>query len=96
MSHGYDKKAIDEYNDSVRKRIEKASNVLGIPMERFEPKDIKGNKHLLGLFEYETTSKEDKSHTYQEFITQGAKKYAYKDMDGGIHITVAGVPKSRC
>lgn len=43
-------------------------------MERYEPEDIKGNKHLLGLFEYETTSKLDKSHTYKEFVTQRSQK----------------------
>lgn len=40
---------------------------------------------MMGLFEKECN--------YDEFITQGAKKYAYK-IDGKIHITVAGVPKS--
>jgi hypothetical protein len=34
---------------------------------------------------------------YKEFITQGAKKYAYRDKKyGDIHITVSGVPKERC
>ncbi|MBR5513688.1 MAG: hypothetical protein IKV85_06850 [Ruminococcus sp.] len=31
--------------------------------------------------------------TYKEFITQGAKRYALRDMDGNVKITVAGVPK---
>ena len=53
-------------------------------LEKLEVKDIKGNKHLLGLFE--------KDAHYKEFITQGAKKYAYK-VDDKIKITVAGVPK---
>ena len=60
-------------------------------MEKYEPEDIKGNKHLLGVFESETRG--DSKYTYQEFITQGAKKYAVKQEDK-IHITVAGVPKS--
>lgn len=29
-------------------------------------------------------------------LRNGAKKYAYRDMDGSLHITVAGVPKERC
>ena len=45
---------------------------------------------MLGLFESETGS--GRNHTYDEFITQGAKKYAYK-IDDKIKITVAGVPK---
>lgn len=49
-----------------------------------------GEKHLLGLFEFET--KKDRKHTYDKFITQGAKKYAV-EIDGDIEITVAGVPK---
>lgn len=36
----------------------------------------------------------DNLFTYKEFITQGAKKYAYKTFDDKIHITVSGVPKS--
>lgn len=41
---------------------------------------------MLGLFDH------DKS--YSQFITQGAKKYAYIDReDYKIHITVSGVPK---
>ena len=66
---GYDKKAIENYNDKVRKRIEHVSKSLDIPMSRFEPEDIKGKKHLLGLFEYETTT-DNKEHTYREFVTQ--------------------------
>ena len=60
-------------------------------MEKYAPVDIKGRKHLIGLFESET--KGESLYTYQELITQGAKKYAYKQ-DDKIHITVAGVPKS--
>lgn len=42
---------------------------------------------MLGLFDLDAK--------YSEFITQGAKKYAYKEKgNDDIHITVAGVPKS--
>jgi hypothetical protein len=41
---------------------------------------------MLGVFDHD--------EHYDEFITQGAKKYAYK-IDGKIGITVAGVPKKR-
>ena len=62
------------------------SNELGIDFEKYQPKDIKGRKHLIGLFEHDGY--------YSEFITQGAKKYAYIDSeDKKIHITVSGVPK---
>lgn len=50
------------------------------------PKDIKGKKRMLGVFDHDAD--------YKEFVTQGAKKYAYRDKKyGEIHITIAGVPK---
>ena len=88
---GYDKSIFDKYNQSVEDKIRKVSELRGIPYERFAPADIKGNAHLLGVFECETGK--GRSVTYDEFITQGAKKYAYK-IDGEIHVTVSGVPKS--
>ena len=89
---GYDKSIINEYNKSVKDRIKYVSKILNIPIEKYSPEDIKGEKHLLGVFECET-NKGDK-YTYDEFITQGAKKYAVKK-DGEIEITVAGVPKEK-
>lgn len=47
--------------------------------------DPKGHKHYLGVYENEGT--------YKRFITMGAKKYAYEDAAGELHITVAGVSK---
>ena len=92
---GYDKKVFEDYNSSVIAKIKHVANELKIPFERFGPYDIKGNQHILGLFEFETVNNRD--HTYDEFITQGAKKYAVK-RDGEIEITVSGVPKkgARC
>lgn len=84
LREGYDKTVFDKYNDSVLQKIAKASRKLDIPIERFMPKDIKGKSRPLGIFEYEGR--------YDEFITQGAKKYAVKE-NGEIHITVSGVPK---
>lgn len=53
------------------------------------PKDVKGKTRMLGVFDHDAD--------YKEFITQGAKKYAYRDKKyGEIHITVSGVPKERC
>ncbi len=85
VTKGYEKRVIDEYNDSVMKRINKVSKELKIPLEKFMPEDIKGIKHPLGVFD-------DDGH-YKKFITQGAKKYCYESYDG-LHITVSGVPKS--
>lgn len=87
---GYDKTIIEDYNKQVEERIDYVSDILKIPKVKFAPYDKYGISHMLGLFESET--KKDKIHTYDSFITQGAKKYAY-EIDGKIKITVAGVPK---
>jgi len=84
LVEGYDKNVFIDYNKSVEERINFVAKVLKLDVNKYAPSDIKGNVHMMGLFEKECT--------YQEFITQGAKKYAYK-IDGNIHITVAGVPK---
>ena len=91
VREGYDKNIIKEYNKNVIERIKYVSRVLNIPIEKYSPKDIKGDKHLLGVFECET--KNNDPFTYKRFITQGAKKYATEDFKGNIKITVAGVPK---
>ena len=49
--------------------------------------DPSGTEHYLGLYEHDGT--------YKRFITMGAKKYAYEDESGKLHITVAGVAKSK-
>lgn len=90
LTKGYNKVVIDEYNKSVEKKIEFVSQILHINKDRFAPLDKNGNSHMLGIFEVET--EDGKEHTYEKFITQGAKKYAYQN-DKKIHITVAGVPK---
>ena len=45
--------------------------------------DMNGRRHYIGVFEPD-------GH-YKQFITQGAKRYAYMDFDDEIHVTVAGV-----
>lgn len=90
LKQGYDKSVIDDYNKFVENKINRVSKLLNIDVERYAPKDSKGKKHMLGLFECET--KENHKYTYDKFITQGAKKYAY-ELDDKISITVAGVPK---
>lgn len=91
LRQGYDKTIFEKYNESVIKRLQYVSEKIGIPFERFKPKDTFGEEHILGIFESET--KKGRVHTYDFFITQGAKKYAFQ-IDNKIKITVAGVPKS--
>lgn len=90
LKKGYNEQVIKDYNSFVERKIKYVSKVLDIDVNRFAPTDIYGVPHMLGLFEKENDKHE---HTYDEFITQGAKKYAYK-VDDEIHITVAGVPKN--
>lgn len=95
LKEGYNKENIEEYNREVKEKILRVSKELKIDFEKYKPKDIKGNEHLIGLFENE--SERGYKFTYDEFITQGAKKYAYiSSSDKKIHITVSGVPKKRC
>jgi hypothetical protein len=95
---GYDKNIFEEYNNTVKERIENVSKRLGIDIKRYVPSDIKGIPHMIGIFEKEGKNE----HTYERFITQGAKKYAFEEkeldkktskMVNKIHITVSGVPK---
>ena len=60
---------IEEYNKNVLVKIDKVCKHYKLDKESFSPVDIKGEKHTLGLF--------DPDGFYQDFITQGAKKYAY-------------------
>ena len=88
LKNGFDIKVIENYNKNVMEKIKKASEDLEIEIDKFQPKDTKGIKRTLGLF--------DDDGEYTQFITQGAKKYAYIDKkDYKIHITVSGVPKKK-
>ena len=97
---GYDEEVFNKYNKSVENKIKFVSEILEIPFDKFAPSDKYGIPHMLGVFEKEI--EKHQKYSYNEFITQGAKKYAYKsdDLDKktkeikeNIHITVAGVPK---
>ena len=68
LKQGYDKQVIEDYNKFVEEKIKYVSKTLEINYEKFAPTDIYGESHMLGLF--------DSDGNYNEFITQGAKKYA--------------------
>lgn len=53
--------------------------------EEFSALDPSGKRHYIGVYEFE--------ENYKRFKTMGAKKYAYEDMAGALHITVSGVNK---
>lgn len=75
---------IKNYNLHVREQLERAADFHGIPMSDFEPETIKGEKKLIGVWDFEGT--------YDKFKTLGAKRYlVQKGKD--IEFTVAGVNK---
>lgn len=75
--------------DSIKFTGDYLVNFLDLNAELADPElsavDPKGKRHYLGVFEYEGCSK--------QFITLGAKKYAYTDDLYNLHLTVAGVNK---
>ena len=75
---------IKNYNLHVREQLEKAADFHGLPMSDFEPETIKGEKKLIGVWDYEGT--------YDKFKTLGAKRYLVQKGDK-IEFTVAGVNK---
>lgn len=75
---------IKNYNLHVREQLEKASDFHGIPMSDFEPETIKGEKKLIGVWDFEGT--------YDKFKTLGAKRYLVQN-GNDIEFTVAGVNK---
>ena len=74
----YNKQVVERYKALIKKYPE-------FTLDDFMPTDSKGVKHPLGFFEDDGE--------YEEFITLGAKKYAYRE-NGELHITCAGVAKS--
>lgn len=75
---------INKYNERVKRKLERACKVHGIPIEMTEPKTIKGEKKPLGVWDYD-------GH-FDRFRTLGAKRYMV-DIDGDINITVSGLNK---
>ena len=62
VREGFDINVINNYNEKVMKKIEIASKELDISIDKFMPKDSKGNKRPLGVFDHDDD--------YKEFITQ--------------------------
>ena len=73
---------IGEYN---RQRIHDSR------LNKAYAKDRKGIIHYMGVFENEI---ENDDKAYDRFKTMGAKKYVY-ELDGKLHITIAGVSKKK-
>ena len=83
-----DMHGLDEVNEEYKRRDLESG---GYAVDSF------GNTHYMGVFENEDDSRHGVK--YAEFITQGAKKYAFRKWDKNdklqVGITVAGVPKRK-
>ena len=74
-------KFIGDYSEQFEKLNEELYD------RRYSASDRSGREHPLGVYE--------KDASYLRFKTMGAKKYAYEDMKGNLHLTVSGVSKSK-
>ena len=77
----------EEYNERIRLQHKKCLDFWNLPIDLCEPKTIKGEKKLLGSFEYEHGGK-----PFERFKTLGAKRYITYD-HGKLEVTVAGLGK---
>lgn len=77
------------YNTMITKKVETVLDYYDIDRSEAAPKTIKGVPKPIGVWDHET-----KDDYYKEFKTLGAKRYMYEQSDG-IHITVAGLGKTK-
>ena len=80
----YDGDYFERENEVVLTRHAEIAKELDIDINDLSPVDIKGNKHPLGVWEFEGY--------YKEFKSLGCKQYLYSDKKG-LHLTCAGVSK---
>lgn len=76
---------IENYNKDIAKLEDKVANELGFDASKFTAVTKKGKVKRLGIMEREEDC--------EEFKTLGAKRYVDL-IDGKIHCTIAGLPKS--
>ena len=88
-------KDIEEMNAIQDAALKESCRVNKLPEELFYAKDIKGETHVLGYWDFEGTDK----HPYKVFKTLGAKRYLYEtdpDKNGNyLHLTFAGWNKKK-
>mgnify|MGYP002525630639 CR=1 FL=1 len=77
------------YNKNIEKKIKSICKLRGFKKSEFEPKTIKGEKKMIGVF--------DCDGIYSRFKTLGAKRYLVEYGEGKhkgeIACTIAGLPK---
>lgn len=70
----------------IVQKIEKCLQFNDIPVEGMCPKNQKGDKKQLGVWDFEGC--------YKNFKTLGAKRYIYQTQENKYCLTCAGLPKS--
>lgn len=75
---------ISKYNELTQRKLQKACEYHGLDISELQPKTIKGDVKLLGVW--------DNDGIYDSFKTLGAKRYMYKQ-GNEYHITIAGTNK---
>ncbi len=82
---------INSYNKKIVEKLETCLKHYNINTEEISPEDIDGNKHTLGLWDFEGV--------YTRFKTLGAKRYIVtkfnKEGKEVLEITIAGLPKEK-
>lgn len=74
-----------DYNQKVKMKLQRAMEHHEIDFEMCEPTTIKGEKKLIGVFDFD-------GH-YKKFKTLGAKRYMVQKDDGTYSLTISGVNK---
>ena len=74
------------YNATVKRKLYLMCDFYGIPKSQVEPKNSKGVKQLIGVW--------DREEDYVKFRTIGAKRYLYEYASGKLGLTVSGVNKN--
>ena len=73
------------YNLNIYNQLQKMCQYWKINFELCQPKTVKGEKKLIGVWEIEKP--------YVRFKTLGAKRYMFEYADGFINFTISGVQK---
>ena len=80
------KEYFDNYNKLVELKIHNICEQYGLNYNRFNPKDKKGQSHLIGIW--------DDEGMYSKFKTLGAKRYMYVS-NNELILTVSGLNKKK-
>ena len=75
---------VKKYNKMVMWKLDQMCDFHGLDPELTRPKNIKGQKKQIGIW--------DNEGVYDRFKTLGAKRYLF-EKDGDLHLTVAGLSK---